>query len=58
MVKTSANPQQAFEQALMSNPELKKTVDFINSLGDPQKLFYTIAQQQGADPNSVLSLLK
>ena len=47
-----------FEQILMSNPDIKKTVDLINSMGDPQKLFYTMAQQQGTDPNSVLSLLK
>ena len=57
-IKTSSNPQQVFEQALLSNPDLKKTVDLINSMGDPQKLFYTMAQQQGKDPNSVLSMLK
>lgn len=58
MLKNSSNPQQVFEQLLNSNPELKKTVDTINSLGDPKKLFYTLAQQQGADPNTILSLLK
>ena len=58
MVKNSSNPQQVFEQALMSNPELKNTVDMINSMGDPQKLFYAMAQKQGADPNTILNLLK
>ena len=57
-VKTSSNPQAIFEQMLSSNPELKNTVDMINSMGDPKKLFYTMAQKQGTDPNSILSLLK
>ena len=58
LVKSSNNPQQVFEQLLSTNPEFKKTVDIIKSMGDPQKLFYTMAQQQGTDPNTVLSLLK
>ena len=57
-MKNSQNPQQLFEQALMNNPELKKTVDMIKSMGDPQKLFYAMAEKQGKDPNSVLNLLK
>lgn len=47
-----------FEQLLSTNPDLKKTVDTIKALGDPEKLFYTMAQQQGTDPNTVLNLLK
>ena len=58
LVKTSSNPQQAFEQLLNTNPDFKRAVDTINAMGDPQKLFYTLAQQQGTDPNTVLSLLK
>lgn len=58
LVKNSNNPQQMFDQLLSSNPDLKKAVDTINALGDPQKLFYTMAQQQGTDPNTVLNLLK
>lgn len=58
MVKNSNNPQAMFEQMLSSNPQLKSTVDMINSMGDPQKLFYTMAEKQGKDPNAILSLLK
>jgi len=47
-----------FDQLLSTNPSFKQAVDTINAMGDPQKLFYTIAQQQGTDPNTVLSLLK
>ena len=56
-VKNASNPQQAFEKLILSNPELKQTVKMINSMGDPQKLFYTLAQKQGTDPNSILGLL-
>lgn len=56
-VKTSSNPQQAFEQLLSSNPELKNTYDMIKSMGDPKQLFYTLAQKQGTDPNTIISLL-
>ena len=58
LVKSSNNPQQMFDQLLSTNPSFKQAVDTINAMGDPQKLFYTIAQQQGTDPNTVLSLLK
>ena len=57
-VKSSNNPQQMFEQLLSTNPDLKKTVDTINALGNPEQLFYTMAKQQGTDPNTVLNLLK
>ena len=58
VVKTSSNPQQAFEQLLNTNPDFKRAVDTINAMGNPEKLFYEMAKQQGTDPNTVLSLLK
>lgn len=58
MVKNSSNPQAMFEQIISDNPQFKSTVDMINSMGDPQKLFYTMAEKSGTDPNSILSLLK
>ena len=58
LIKTSNNPQQMFEQLLSTNPDFKKTVDTIKAMGDPEKLFYSMAQQQGTDPNTVLNLLK
>ena len=57
-VRNSTNPQQAFEQLLSTNPDLKRTVEMIKSLGNPEQLFYTMAKQQGTDPNTVLNLLK
>lgn len=45
-------------QVMNSNPEFKKVIDSINSLGDPKKAFYALAEKQGIDPNSILGLLK
>ena len=58
LLKNSDNPQEIFNQAMMSNPQLKKLNDAISALGDPKTAFYTLAQKQGVDPNSVLNLLK
>ena len=47
-----------FEQAMMQNPQLKQLVNTVNSLGDPKAAFYAMAQKQGVDPDSILSLLR
>lgn len=58
-VKNSSNPQAMFEQMLSTNPEMKSTYDMMKSMsnGDFKSLFYTMAQKQGTDPNSILGLL-
>ena len=57
-MKNSSNPQELMQQLVNSNPQFKQLMDVINSSGDPQKLFYAMAQKQGVDPESILSLLK
>ena len=57
-VRNSNNPQEMMQQMVSSNPEFKKLVDTVNSLGDPRTAFYTLAKKQGVDPDSILSLLK
>ena len=57
MVKTSNNPQEMMNNLMMQNPELKKVVDTMNALGDPKKAFYALAEKQGVDPNTILSML-
>ena len=56
-VKNSSNSQQAFEQILNNNPQLKSTYEMVKSMGDPKQLFYTLAQKQGTDPNQIINLL-
>ena len=46
------------QQMVNSNPQFKQLMDTINSIGDPKKAFYALAQKQGVDPNTILSLLK
>ena len=58
IVKNSSNPQQILTEAMNQNPQFKKAMDTINSLGDPKAAFYAMAQQKGKDPNSILGLLK
>ena len=59
-VKTASDPQAAFNQILSANPELKNTVEMIQSMsnGNFQQFFYSMAQKQGTDPNSIIGLLK
>ena len=57
-MKNSSNPQELMQQLVNSNPQFKQLMDVVNSSGDPQKLFYAMAQKQGVDPESILSLLK
>lgn len=58
MVKSSNNPEQAFQQLVQNNQELSELVNTINSLGDPQKAFYALAKKQCVDPNTILNMLK
>ena len=58
LIKNSNNPQQVMQTMINQNPQLKQLIDTVNSFGDPQKAFYALAQKQGVDPNSILSLLK
>ena len=58
IMKNSNNPEQIFNQALNQNPEFKKLMDTVNTLGDPKTAFYELAKKKNVDPNSILSLLK
>lgn len=58
MVKNSNNPQQVFNQLVSQNPKLAEIVTTINTIGDPKTAFYKLAEQRGADPNTILNLLK
>ena len=58
MMRNSKNPQQLLNNMLQQNPQMKQTLDMINSSGkSPKDLFYELAKQKGVDPNSILSML-
>lgn len=59
MVNSAQNPQAMLNQLMGSNPNMKRVMDAINQAGgDPQKAFYQMAEQMGADPQEILNLLK
>lgn len=57
-MKNSSNQQQAFNQLVSQNPELAEIMKTINTIGDPKTAFYKLAEQKGADPNSIINMLK
>ena len=57
-MKNSSNPEQILNQTMNQNPQFKKLMDTVNSMGDPKSAFYALAKQKGVDPNSILGLLK
>ena len=59
MVNSASNPQSMIQNMMGSNPQMKQVMDLVQkSGGDPKKAFYTMAEQQGVDPNQILNLLK
>lgn len=49
--QTAKNPAAALQQAMSRNPMLAQ----IRQMGNPQQTFYTLCQQKGVDPESILS---
>lgn len=63
LFKNSDNPEQMLSQVASKNPTGKKLMDSYNSLmqlsnGNPEQLFYAKCQEQGIDPNSIISMLQ
>ena len=58
-VRASKNPQQLLNNIAQQNPQIKQTLDVINSCGkSPKDLFYQATQQMGVNPESILSMLR
>lgn len=59
MVRSAGNPQMMLNQMLANNPNYQQVQQLIQqSGGDPQKAFYSLANQMGVDPNQILNSLK
>lgn len=59
MVKASGNPRAMLYQIAQTNPQMRQTLDFVNrSGGDPKSAFYKMAEQQGVNPEDILSMLR
>ena len=59
MVNAAQNPQAMLNQLMSNNPQMKPVMDVINQYGgDAKKAFYSIAEQNGIDPNDIFSMMK
>ena len=59
MLKASSNPNAMMQQMLMTNPNYKQVMEYVNKNGgDPRKAFFQMAQEKGVNPDSILSMLK
>lgn len=59
IIKNANNPQAMLSTMAKNNPQIKQTIDYINKNGgNAQQLFYSLAKQNGIDPNEILEMLK
>lgn len=59
MVRSAGNPQAMLQSMLQNNPQMRQVMDIVNqSGGDPKAAFYKMAEEQGVDPEQVLSMLR
>ena len=52
--QAAQNPALMLQQLTAQNPNLSQ----IRQMGDPQQAFYSLCQQRGVDPQSILSQFK
>ena len=56
MEMVKGNPQGVLNQLMQNNPQVRQVMALAN--GDPKTAFYSLAKQNGVDPNSILNMLK
>ena len=58
MVKSARNPQAALMGMMGNSPQMKSVMDIINQHGgDPMKAFREMAEENGLDPDEILSMI-
>ena len=59
MAKSGNNPQQLLNSLAGQNPQLNQVMQLVNSgKMTPKQLFMNMANQQGVNPNDIISMLK
>lgn len=57
-VRSAGNPQAMMSQMMQNNPQYSQAMKLVQEAGgDARAAFYTLAQQQGVDPNEILKML-
>ena len=58
LVKSAGNPQAMMSQIMQNNPQYAEAMKLVQEAGgDAKTAFYTLAQQQGVDPDQILKML-
>ena len=58
-VSAAQNPNAMMQQMANNNSQLQQTLDFINQNGgNAKQLFYSMAQQKGVNPETIINQLK
>ena len=59
MARMVQNPQRSLKEMMQDNDQVRKVQQFIQSNGgDPKTVFYALAQQQGVNPEEILSQVR
>ena len=59
MAKSGDNPQQLLNSLAGQNPQLNQVMQLVNSgKMTPKQIFMNMANQQGVNPNDIISMLK
>ena len=59
MIRNSNNPTAMVNNLAQSNPQMQQVMNLVKQNGgDAKKAFYSLAQQKGIDPNTILSMLR
>ena len=59
MLSAMQNPEAALQTLVQRNPMMQQAMQLVNSSKmSPKDLFYSMAQQQGVDPDQILSMFK
>ena len=59
MAKSGNNPQQLLNSLAGQNPQLNQVMHLVNSgKMTPKQIFMNMANQQGVNPNDIISMLK
>ena len=59
MAKSGNNPQQLLNSLAVQNPQLNQVMQLVNSgKMTPKQIFMNMANQQGVNPNDIISMFK
>ena len=58
VIKFSKNRQLALQSLMNQNPQIQQIYNLMQSSGNPEQLFYSLAQQYGVDPNPIIQELQ